>query len=1677
MPCSRPVLIQPGRSKASPFLSLQLPLLLAMAMPALQPAHADTFYVRVDGGDAVECNGHSDAPYPGTGIGQNCAWKHPFFAMAPDGTRRINGGDTLRIGSGSYMMGQGAPGAGSCLPGNCYMSPVPSGTGSATTRILGNASQPPQLWGTLGTARILNLDGSSNVEIGYLDITDHDDCVYSHSNASVKCPAVGIGTWGKYGVYARASQNVWLHDVDIHGLGHSGLWAGGLTDWTMERVKINRNGRAGWDANIGTGASNSGAITLRNMEFGWNGCGERWQTEQAWACWGQQSGGYGDGFGTVATGGQWLIEDVFAHHNTQDGLDLRFLDGAASTHATLRRVYAMGNAGNQIKVKGNSLVENSVLIGNCGFFSGQYYMQAADQCRADGTTLLLVFTANDDVVVRHNTITGQGWSLIGATEGDSSGHALIQNNALVGYPWFLNPADLSRVQAGTSPAVITHVGNLVWNVYGNTCPGDSICGQYPQLKSMTLATFDAELLAGSPLADRVAPLADVTTDFMLTSRPQGSASDVGAYEMPVINACTHAAPTLNLSGSTSAVPAGSTVTYTLTLTNNDGTACGATSFSLAKSVPSGWSGNLADASLSLAPGASDTTTLSVTSASDAAANGYNIGAGASSSIGAIHTASDAITYTVSAPVPVCTRAAPTINLSGSTAAVGAGSTITYTLALTNNDSEACAASDFSLAASVPADWTGAFAETSLNLAPGASGNTALDVTSASNATANTYNIGAGASSNIGVVHTANDTIAYTVSPPPVCSRATPTVNLSGSTGAVPAGSGITYTLAVTNNDSAACTATTFSLADSVPSNWNGTLDDTSLTLAPGASGSTTLSVTSASDADPGGYNIGAGISSGVGAVHTATDTIAFTVADPAPVCTRAAPTISLTGSTTAVPAGSSITYTLALTNNDSEACTTTSFNLADSVPAGWSDSLADTSLNLAPGASGSTTLTVTSATNAAANGYTISASAGSSVGSVHAANTTITYTVSPPPPVCTRATPTISLTGSTTAVPAGSSISYTLALTNNDSVECAATSFSLANSVPGGWTGTLGASSLNLAPGASNSTTLNVTSAGNAAANPYTIGASASSNVGAVHAANTTITYTISPPAPVCTRAAPTISLTGSTTAVPAGSSISYTLALTNNDSVECATTSFNLADSVPAGWAGTLGVTSFSLAPGASNSTTLNVTSAASAAANPYTIGASASSSVGAVHAANTTIIYTVSAPPPVCTRAAPTISLTGSTTAVPAGSSISYTLSLTNNDSVECAATSFNLADSVPAGWTGTLGVTSFSVAPGASSSTTLNVTSAASAAANPYAIGASASSNVGAVHAASTTITYTVSPPPPVCTRAAPTIGLTGSTTAVPAGSTVTYSLALTNNDSTACAATSFGLARSVPSGWTGTLGASSLSLVPGASGSTTLTVTSAGNAAANPYTIGASASSSVGAVHAASTTITYTVSPPPPVCTRVAPTISLTGSTTAVPAGSTVTYSLALTNNDSTACAATSFGLARSVPSGWTGTLGVSSLNLAPGASGNTSLAVTSSSNASAGGYSIGASASSNVGAVHNASTAITYTVAAPAISLQTNVSTDKTTYPRGDLVRIQALVRNNGTPVAGAVVTFTIIRPAGGNIVQTATSGSDGIARTTYRLNKAKTAAGQYRVQATWSLSGVSSSGSVTFVSL
>ena len=197
-----------------------------------------TYYIRPDGGSNEQCNGLVDAPYSGSGTAQPCAWDHPFRALPPEGPPRINGGDTLIINAGSYMMGYNAPGADVCesdYPWDCFMTAMPAGPDpQIPTRILGagwndGCSNPPELWGTERVYQVLNLTDTSNVEIACLEITDHSDCVEDHSG-SLACErdSYPYGLWAAIGLYAEDASHVYLHDLNIHGLANTGIHAGAV---------------------------------------------------------------------------------------------------------------------------------------------------------------------------------------------------------------------------------------------------------------------------------------------------------------------------------------------------------------------------------------------------------------------------------------------------------------------------------------------------------------------------------------------------------------------------------------------------------------------------------------------------------------------------------------------------------------------------------------------------------------------------------------------------------------------------------------------------------------------------------------------------------------------------------------------------------------------------------------------------------------------------------------------------------------------------------------------------------------------------------------------------------------------------------------------------------------------------------------------------------------------------------------------------------------------------------------------------------------------------------------------------------------------------------------------------------------------------------------------------------
>jgi hypothetical protein len=514
------------------------------AAPA-QPSSMTTYYIRPDGGSAEQCTGRADTAYPGSGTGQACAWDHPFRALPPQDAPRIGGGDTLIVAAGSYMMGYGAPGADACEADgafDCMMPPVPSGPNpDRPTRILGagwedGCPAPPELWGTERPWFILNLTGSDNVEVACLEITDHSGCVEDHSGGlACQRDEPPYGPWAAVGIYAEDATNVILRDLNIHGLAVGGIHAGRLADWQVERVRIAGNGWSGWDGDIEGDDSNAGTLTFRQWTVEWNGCGETYPGGEPTGCWGQSAGGYGDGVGTGATGGHWIIEDSIFQHNTSDGLDLLYAREEGS-QIEVRRTIARDNAGDQIKTSGPTTIENVLAVSHCGAFEGQPFTHNVDPCRAGGSAIALTLRTADQATVINSTVTGEGdcTLIVECQEGYScSGDesVVLRNSIFFGNPEFQGGGDttcLAWTDIDPNPIAIDHA--IIQGVKNppDPCPADSQCGVSPGVVDAGIDTFDGHLLETSPAID--SGTADGAPTYDLEGRPRDDQPDIGAYE-------------------------------------------------------------------------------------------------------------------------------------------------------------------------------------------------------------------------------------------------------------------------------------------------------------------------------------------------------------------------------------------------------------------------------------------------------------------------------------------------------------------------------------------------------------------------------------------------------------------------------------------------------------------------------------------------------------------------------------------------------------------------------------------------------------------------------------------------------------------------------------------------------------------------------------------------------------------------------------------------------------------------------------------------------------------------------------------------------------------------------------------------------------------------------------------
>jgi hypothetical protein len=208
-----------------------------------------------------------------------------------------------------------------------------------------------------------------------------------------------------------------------------------------------------------------------------------------------------------------------------------------------------------------------------------------------------------------------------------------------------------------------------------------------------------------------------------------------------------------------------------------------------------------------------------------------------------------------------------------------------------------------------------------------------------------------------------------------------------------------------------------------------------------------------------------------------------------------------------------------------------------------------------------------------------------------------------------------------------------------------------------------------------------------------------------------------------------------------------------------------------------------------------------------------------------------------------------------------------------------------------------------------------------------------------------------------------------------------------------------------------------------------------------------------------------------CTRLTPTVSLSPSAARwVLPGSTVSYTVSMTSNDSSGCSPAVFNLAAAVPAGWAASFGSALLGpIAPGATVTASLSLAVAASAS-GTSSFSVSAAENGAAAGTASAGL---VVAPSLALA--VATDRATYKSNGTVTVTASVSAGSLVAAGATVTFSMTSASSPStvIALSATAGANGVATAKYRV-KSRDPKGMYQVRAVATKDDVIGSGNSSF---
>ncbi|HXZ79600.1 MAG TPA: discoidin domain-containing protein [Terriglobales bacterium] len=604
---------------------------------------------------------------------------------------------------------------------------------------------------------------------------------------------------------------------------------------------------------------------------------------------------------------------------------------------------------------------------------------------------------------------------------------------------------------------------------------------------------------------------------------------------------------------------------------------------------------------------------------------------------------------------------------------------------------------------------------------------------------------------------------------PVCTQHNPTVGISPSNPVVGAGAAVPYSVTITDNDSAPCSSATYALSANVQAGFSANFSGgNSVTLSPGGSTSVTLNVTSPGNAALGSYNVSATATNGG---FAGTGNATYTVGNPGL-------SVSASPSTVNVIQGNTGSTTITVTGSGGFNAVVTLQQIG--APQGVTATFSPTSIG-APG-SGNSTLSFVVGANAPTGSWTVQVAAGGG-GQSTSTNVTLNITApTPPPPNVNpilipqsgfKATADSEQAGCGTNSPASNAIDGNTGTVWEASF-CPNLS-PLPHYIDIDLGGTYNVVGLRYRPRSDGRTRGNIL-AFEIYTSPdgihYTIAASgafqhdksgsppppeeeidfnpvqathvrlrALSDVGSSgYFASAAEINVLQQATGACVHVGPSVDLTPhQSQGVQAGTPVTFTLSVKNNDTAACSSTTFNLSASVPAGWsAASLGTGSLTLAPGVTGSTTLQVSSPASATNNFYPVTGTATSASDSSLTGSASAQYTVSniSPGDFTVGANP-----GSVTVLQ-NSSGSTTISTSLSGGFN-AAVSLSVTSALPTGVTASFNPGAIAAPGGGSSTLTFNA--APGATTGPVNVTVSASGG-GITHTVTVSLTVTALPPGP-------------------------------------------------------------------------------------------------------------------------------------------------------------------------------------------------------------------------------------------------------------------------------------------------------------------------------------------